>query len=493
MKQQFNTAEDLMDHLKKQIIQYSEDDDMTDLTTTNNSSGISKGIDLSRFFTEKESNNSLWNISADRPITSHRKLTGKFIVFGKKITRKLLRWYVSKTFELQSSFNGSVTRSINELSNVIIQLNAKIEENDAVLNAQQRYIETLQNKVKDDYVYEQINSKINEITSSEELKSKTLMERFDHILLQTNEISDSLNKKMDLMNKQYRSEMDLMNKQYRSEIDLINERHRSEINFMQYRLRQIKKNSTQTHIQLSSSSTTKEIAAAVNEIDSNSFDYLHFENKFRGSVEEIKSRQRAYLPYFINKENVLDIGCGRGEFIELLIENNISVKGIDLNQEMVEYCQDRGLPVEYDDAIRYLSAIGNNELGGLFLGQVIEHMPFDQIILLVEMAFKKLKPGSYLIMETPNPMSLAIFYRTFYVDPTHVKPVHPLTIQYLVESVGFTKTELSYSSRVEPNWWVPNLEPMDNTISNLNEFNQGINRVNDLLFGNLDYAIIARK
>jgi hypothetical protein len=169
------------------------------------------------------------------------------------------------------------------------------------------------------------------------------------------------------------------------------------------------------------------------------------------------------------------------------------VKGIDLNEEMVEFCQDRGLPVKYDDAINYLSSVENNHLGGLFLGQVIEHMEFDQITLLVELAYKKLKPGSYLIMETPNPLSLAIYYQFFYVDPTHVKPVHPWTIQYMAESVGFTKTEISYSSPVESHMRLPNLVPFDNSINNVDEFNQGIDRVNNLLFGDQDYALIARK
>jgi O-antigen chain-terminating methyltransferase len=96
-------------------------------------------------------------------------------------------------------------------------------------------------------------------------------------------------------------------------------------------------------------------------------------------------------------------------------------------------------------------------------------------------------------METPNPLSLAIFYRTFYVDPTHVKPVHPLTIQYIVESVGFSKNELQFSSRIEPNWWLPKVVANPEHINNINEFNEGIDRLNNLLYGNLDYAIVARK
>lgn len=489
MNQQFSSAEELMDHLKKQIIQYSNDDDTIDLTSIKDSS-TSHGFDFSRLFIERDSNNTLWNVSTDQPITSHRRKLGRFIVFGKKLVRKLLRWYVSKPFDAQTSFNGSVTRSINEISNILVLFKAKIEANEAVIAEQRSEINSLENKIQllNEYfitreendtselqdfqtishMFEQINTKINEAESAKDSNSKDMIE------------------KINILNEQIRS--------FNSRLQQTEQQHKAEISFMQYRLRQFKKVNT---INVSEASFEKVITTSIglpseSEMDSNSFDYLHFENKFRGSLDDIKNRQKVYLPYFLDKHNVLDIGCGRGEFIELLIENNISVKGIDLNQDMIDYCLDRGLPVKYDNAISYLNLIEDNVLGGIFLGQVIEHMPFDQIIVLVELAYKKLKPGSYLIMETPNPMSLAIYYRYFYVDPTHVKPVHPWTIQYIVDSRGFTKTEIKYSSPVESYMTLPRVES-DNSIKNLTQFNEGIDRINDLLFGNQDYAIIARK
>ncbi|CAH1208521.1 hypothetical protein PAECIP111891_03234 [Paenibacillus allorhizoplanae] len=495
MNQQFSSAEELMDHLKKQIIQYSQDDSVDIIDLKSNNLSYTQASDLSNLLVERNSINSLWNVSADLPITSHRRKIGKFIVFGKKLVRKFLRWYVSKPFEAQTSFNGAVTRSINELTNIVQQMKAKDEENEEIIKEQRSIIDNLEKNIMD------LNKKL--ITSEASFSQKIIAsetsfsQNIEQIRLQMDEEAFSKSGALNAIIEQFNQFSEqLLNRFQKSDKDL-----KAEISFLQYRIRQIKKSAENNKLIVPENLNANNIDDTSNSIsninsfaDTNSFDYLDFENRFRGSVEEIKNRQKVYLPYFLNKQNILDIGCGRGEFIELLIENNISVRGIDLNREMVEYCQDRGLPVEYNDAINYLKLINNNELGGLFLGQVIEHMPFEQIISLVELAYKKLKPGAYLIMETPNPLSLAIFYRTFYVDPTHVKPVHPLTIQYVVESSGFADTELVYSSRVEPNWWVPKLETEDvNAIKNIAEFNEGINRVNELLFGNLDYAIIAKK
>ncbi|SFE86245.1 O-antigen chain-terminating methyltransferase [Paenibacillus algorifonticola] len=498
MTASFDSAEELMEHLKKQIIEFpNSEETITYSVEKKTGTGI---LDLTSFRNECDANNSLWNVSTDRPITSHRKLTGKFIVLGKKVVRKLLRWHVGNTFEMQTTFNGSVTRSFNELYNVVLQLTAKQEQYETHIQEQQKHIQRLENKLNNLDMQREVKIGMNNFkTEINEFKTEfdELKTEFDNLKTEKSiekhkseeDIANVISEVRSSQNNYVRSFNELTNL-ITDRFNTLDDKFKAEINFMQYRLRKIKNQS------LTESSGKLPMLIEPNEkveTDSNSFDYLHFENKFRGSVDEIKKRQTVYLPYFINKENVLDIGCGRGEFIELMLENSVSVKGIDLNREMVEYCQDRGLPVEYNDAIQYLHSVEDNALGGIFLGQVIEHLTFEQIITLVELSYNKLKAGSYLIMETPNPLSLAIFYRTFYVDPTHVKPVHPLTIQYLVESIGFKEAKLNYSSRVEPNWWLPTLDVEEAAIKNVNEFNEGINRINELLYGNLDYAIIAKK
>lgn len=525
MNGRFTTTEQLMDFLKTQIIQYSNGEEISN-DNYKRSSSTPTEIDLSRFKEEAEKNNWLWNVSADQPITSHRKVIGRFLIFGKKFVRKFLRWYVSNTFKTQSEFNASVTRSLNELMNVLIVTKTKIEEVTStqtnILNRidlvegeilRQRTLLTnteiydFENDVNDQLkkdretlsfikqeinnLHEEFNSftvsnsnqlnKDNEILSKIQQEINNLYEEFNFLTVSNNEHKNTVNElifpKLDELNGRM-----LYNEQ----------QFRADINFLNYRIRKLK---NQKGSSIAGSHKLPEANEGetyeVNNVSS--FDYLLFENRYRGSMEDIRNRQLKYIPYFKNKENVIDIGCGRGEFLELLLNHNIKAQGIDLTDEMVEYCQDIGLPVIKKDAITYLEQQDDNSIGGIFLGQVIEHIPFDDIIKLVEIAHRKLAANGYLIMETPNPQTLAIFTRSFYMDPTHVNPVHPLTIQFLTESVGFRETAILYSGRVDKENALPHIQVSNDSISNVDELNRSIDRLNDLLYGDQDYAIIARK
>lgn len=218
-------------------------------------------------------------------------------------------------------------------------------------------------------------------------------------------------------------------------------------------------------------------------------DYEDFENHFRGSRELIKERQAEYLPYFKNRQKVLDLGCGRGEFLELMKENNINAAGVDLYKPFVEECQERGLEVQYGDAVRYLEQY--EAVDGIFVGQLVEHMKISQMLQLCQTAYDKLETGGVLIIETPNPMSLAIFTHAFYIDPSHNKPVHPLTLQYLLYKVGFKKADILFTKNSKINERIPQLEGIN--MENLQDFNESMNKISDLLYGSQDYAIIAEK
>ena len=219
-----------------------------------------------------------------------------------------------------------------------------------------------------------------------------------------------------------------------------------------------------------------------------SIDYFDFENHFRGSREHVKSVQRIYLPYFEGRKNVLDLGCGRGEFTELLTENNIGVTGVDMYEPYVEYMKTLGLPAVFDDAVAYLRRKESTD--GIFMGQVVEHISVDQIAEICRLAYEKLEKGSCLIMETPNPRSLAIFYSAFYIDPSHNKPVHPLTLKYIAEKSGFSKVEILYTEGSKPPFSIPKLKEGE---PDFEAFNEAMQRVSELLYGSQDYAVIARK
>ena len=219
-------------------------------------------------------------------------------------------------------------------------------------------------------------------------------------------------------------------------------------------------------------------------------DYFDFEDHFRGSQEHIREVLEQYLPFFEGHENVADLGCGRGEMCQLLQEKEISYVGVDLYPQFASYCQMRGLNVICGDAIEYLRE-SKEKFGGIFAGQVVEHMETDQIVTLIRLAYEHLREGSYAIFETPNPTSLAIYTNAFYIDPSHVKPVHPLTMKYLLEKAGFREVQIRYTENSRQEGGIPQF--LKGEISNYQDFNQAIDYLNRILFGSQDYAVIAKK
>ena len=220
------------------------------------------------------------------------------------------------------------------------------------------------------------------------------------------------------------------------------------------------------------------------------FDYVEFAEKFRGTETEIKERQRCYVPYFAGGENVIDIGCGRGEFLELLREHGIKGRGVDVDIDMILLCKDKGLDVVMDNVYSHLTTLPDNSVDGIFGAQVIEHMPPRQVIDLVRLCHRKLAPGGALVLETPNPTCLMVFADSFYKDPSHVQPAHPDTMRFLFAATGFVDVALKFLAPVDPSLRLPPLPASDPDIE---PFNRGVERLNALLFGFQDFAVIGRK
>jgi len=221
------------------------------------------------------------------------------------------------------------------------------------------------------------------------------------------------------------------------------------------------------------------------------FDYFDFENHFRGARFLIKDRQRIYLPYLKTKKEVLEIGCGRGEFLELLRENDILSRGVDIYPEFVEWCVSRRLPVELGDGLKILSNCEDDSLGGVVGLQIAEHLSFEELGRLCHTAYKKLSLGGALILETPNPSSLAVFRNAFYIDPTHTKPIHNLLLSYIVEKSGFSEVHTVFIEESKDDGNFPAI--VSDSIVNLEQFNKALTQLNLELYGSQDYAIIAVK
>ncbi len=217
-------------------------------------------------------------------------------------------------------------------------------------------------------------------------------------------------------------------------------------------------------------------------------DYFDFENRFRGSIESVKKSQEAYLKYFSNKKHVLDIGCGRGEFLSLMKDNGINAEGVDIYEPYTDYCNSKGLKAQCGDGTAYLAKMHKTD--GIFVGQVVEHMKTGEIIALCNTAYEKLEKGGCIIIETPNPTSLSIYTNAFYIDPSHIKPVHPLTLQYFLEKAGFTDVEIIYTEQSRPSHSIPELKISGGESE---EFNKAMKKVSDMIFGSQDYAAVAIK
>jgi len=217
------------------------------------------------------------------------------------------------------------------------------------------------------------------------------------------------------------------------------------------------------------------------------FDWRAFSESFRGSEEHVESCQRRYLDCFPDPGSgpVVDLGCGRGEFLRLLRGAGVPGWGVERDPELVERARAESLDVRRGDLLWALESVDDRTLGGIVSFQVIEHLPFWKIVRLVHLARAKLRPGGVLVLETVNVESLIAWTRAWSIDPSHRQPVHPLTLRFVAERAGFAHAELRYSGEVEPGIA---LEPPDDEAREA----RNAERLNRILFAPQDYALVAR-
>jgi SAM-dependent methyltransferase len=219
------------------------------------------------------------------------------------------------------------------------------------------------------------------------------------------------------------------------------------------------------------------------------FDYSGFENKFRGNLDTEK--QWFYFNMFPVHGLVLDLGCGRGEFVELMYKGyKRHVEGVDLDPVAVAAAKARGLPVECRDLFDRLNEAPDGSLAGVFMSHVVEHLETQKLFDLIALIARKLRPEGVFVAETPNPQCLLIFAESFYMDPTHLRPVHPLTLTFVLEQAGFRSIRYHHTSPAT-DFRLPALK--GEGIENLAEFNAAVEKLNGVLFGFRDYGIIATR
>jgi O-antigen chain-terminating methyltransferase len=223
------------------------------------------------------------------------------------------------------------------------------------------------------------------------------------------------------------------------------------------------------------------------------FDYPHFEDLYRGSDKEVRERQAEYLPLFEGQAPVLDVACGRGEFLALLREKGIEARGVDLDPDMVARCREQQLDVTRADAFEYLESLPDDSLGGIFSAQFVEHLPPPGYVRLVRLAHQKLRAGGVLVLETQNPECLATLSQSFFLDPTHAQPIPSGQLRFFMEEAGFTRITIRHVSPVQP--LLPDLPlwPESDASPAAKAWNREVRRFNEKYFGYQDYALIGFK
>jgi SAM-dependent methyltransferase len=224
--------------------------------------------------------------------------------------------------------------------------------------------------------------------------------------------------------------------------------------------------------------------------------YLEFEARFRGTEAEIADRLAVYLPYLAGSGPLLDLGCGRGEALRTFAAAGIEARGVDSSAEMVARCREQGLAAREGDLLAALAAEPPASLGAVVSFHVVEHLPAAAVERLLALAAGALRPGGVLILETPSPLSLVVAARNFWIDPTHRRPVHPEALHQQARQHGFDPVEVLELHPFGAGERLPEIA-LAELPAELQPLADGVNRLrdrlDDLLFGQQDYALIARR
>jgi SAM-dependent methyltransferase len=414
--------------------------------------------------------------------TSHRKGVGQFVVMAKQVLRKLL----TPILERQSAYNMANTRIISSLYK---QVNGLLQQQTS-MQAQQQ---TVAEQVGEFYgavremVVEQIEGLGRQQAAAFQKLREGVTEQIGGLGQQQTEALQSLRKRLfsDLEKGANDIRTDMASKEVRMvELEKACLQLKTALNLQERRLGILLEEARKRLPEPFDPQQLQLIAAE----ERHALDalYVSFEDQFRGSTEEIKSRLRVYLPILqraklgTDEMPILDLGCGRGEWLTLLGEQRMRAQGVDLNRVLVEECRRQGLEVSEGDAIAYLRSLPTNSWGAVTAMHLIEHLPFDGFIKLLDEVVRVLKPGGVAIFETPNPENVLVGSYRFYLDPTHRNPLPSPVVKFMVEARGLCRVEvMSLHPSEEPRVEEAGLEVAK--------------RFNDYFYGPQDYAITGWK
>jgi O-antigen chain-terminating methyltransferase len=384
------------------------------------------------------------------------------------------------SLSLQERIVDHQNQSQKDLSNALAQIAMEMHEAVQTTTKQQQAIELLLRQqeelvVRHDNLEKIIEARIGETRHyTDHLTSR--------IATQTQELRDqqqAISRRQD----SERAELLSLQQQLRSEIDellLRQQRAHDELSAQERRLGVLLEGVSRNADAIPGSSF---VQLAADETDHllDGF-YASFEDQFRGERDEVRRRLEVYVPILKEQQitgDVLDLGCGRGEWLELLKSQGIKVQGVDRNRVFVEECRRAGLPVIEADALTHLRSLPSESLNAVTSFHLVEHLPFEMLVKLLDEIVRALRRGGLLILETPNPENLLVGSCNFYADPTHRHPIPSETLQFLLESRGLHNIR------------VLKLRPWD--AARIDGDSELIRRFNDLFYCAPDYGIIANR
>lgn len=429
-------------------------------------------------------------------ISSHRPVVGKVLIKGREVVHGEVRRYVDPMVFKQIEFNQNASKVFN---NTAYRL-AKIENEIGFESEEPKQPCSGSKSLK-----MQLNETNERLLQLETESDQRLFEVEDSLRALKQQISDEIavNRKMYEMAEQVRTDVNMLLSQLRDEIrgqhqEIRKENEERIHSLVLSMIDDIKKKAWLCNLldeRNAHALSQTEILLQPPHVDTG-VNYFVFEDKFRGNREDVAQKQTAFLRYFEGCKNVLDIGCGRGEFLETMGKHGIGARGVDLDETMVDFCRSKGLEVELEDAFDYLEKLEDASLDGIFIDQVVEHLEPAYLVRLLKLCFQKMKYGFYLIAETVNPLSFSSF-ANFYIDLTHIKPVHPETLKFLLESTGFREVKPVFSSPLPETMrlqkLVPNEGATDLERHQVDIYNRNIEMLNATLYGAQDYAMIGKK
>ena len=246
------------------------------------------------------------------------------------------------------------------------------------------------------------------------------------------------------------------------------------------------------HASLGAAAPAPELARAARRAADDAV-YTAFENRFRGSREEIRARQADYVALLRDAAPVVDLGCGRGELLDALRESGVAARGVEGNASAVGECRQRGLDVVQGDLVLFLRAQPDASLGAVFAAQVVEHLPPASLCALLAESHRALRPGGLLVLETVNAASALAFLDVFIRDLSHERPLHPETLRFLAAAAGFCEARIEWRSPVPADVKLRTAPSGGLAPPIARVFNENVERLNALLFAPLDYALVARR